>query len=165
MKNDIKLATALFCIVVMASFLSCDNKSQKEAEIKTEKTAEQEKLEAEQQSKEEAKEKIDPYLEKGWNFLLGKLLSPSTATFVDFLPPTHEALKGLATELNMEGLEIAIISLDAENSFGAMLRYRFYIFYKNGTPKVVMDADSFESTIVRIDGLNLIRGGLYFDGY
>lgn len=175
------MTTLLFCMATITiGMVSCESKAAKEAretairieteqkvraEIEAEKAAEQKRIAAEEKAEEERRKNVDPYMEKGWNFLLTRLKSPSTASLVGYMAPTEEATKGIAKELNMSGLEIAVFNVDAQNSYGAMLRSRYYVFYRNGVPKVVMDGDDFESYIVQFNGPKLVYGALSYAGY
>ena len=122
-------------------------------------------MQIKKEREEEERKKVDPYMEQGWIFLLTRLKSPSTASLISYMPPTENATRGIASELNMSGLEIAVFNVDAQNSFGAMLRSRYYVFYRDGIPKVVMDGDDFESYIVQFNGPNLVKGALSYAGY
>ena len=171
MKKALKTMLLLLCIgVTTMGAISCETNAQKKAQaeaerIEAERLAEQERIAAEEKAEEERRKNVDPYMEKGWNFLLTRLKSPSTASLVGYMAPTEEATKGIAKELNMSGLEIAVFNVDAQNSYGAMLRSRYYVFYRNGVPKVVMDGDDFESYLVQFNGPNLVYGALSYAGY
>lgn len=179
MKNR-TITMLLFIASVSIGMVSCESKASKEAreaairieaeqkvraELEAEKAAEQERIAAEKRAEEERMKNTDPYMEKGWNFLLGRLKSPSSASLVGYIPPTDEATRGIARELDMNGLEIAVFNVDAQNSFGTMIRSRYYMFYRNSVPKVVMDGDDFESYIVQFNGTNLVYEALSYAGY
>jgi len=181
MKKVEKLMILLLCVTAVSfGTVSCESKASKEAreaairieaeqrvqaELEAEKDAEQERIAAEKRAEEERMKNTDPYMKKGWNFLLGRLKSPSSASLVGYIPPTDEATRGIARELDMKGLEIAVFNVDAQNSFGTMIRSRYYVFYRNSVPKVVMDGDDFESYIVQFNGTNLVYEALSYAGY
>lgn len=165
MKKVVKLMASLLCVTAVSfGAVSCESKASKKAreaairieaeqrvraELETEKAVEQVRIAAEKRAEEERMKNTDPYMEKGWNSLWERLKIPSLASLVGYIPPTDEATRRIARELDMNGLEIAVFNVDTQNSFGTMIRSRYYMFYRNSIPKVVMDGEDFESYIVQ----------------
>ena len=123
-------------VFVMKSF------SQKEAKaalydsmLNAEKERE-DALEAQQKAEEERR-RADPYMEKGWNFLRNGLKSPSTASLVGYVSPNEEPTIDLAKKSGISDVKVATYLVDAQNSYGAMIRTTFYVFFRNGEPRVV----------------------------
>ncbi len=102
----------------------------------------------------------DPFLEKGWNFLLNKLKAPSTASLVGYISPDEALTRDLANEIGMNGIKIAVFQVDAQNGFGAMIRTTYYVFFRNGEPRVVMD----EGDVLKAGNMSVLRGALSYAG-
>ena len=135
----------LLCVATISvGVVSCDNKAKKEAEAKAALYDALQKKEAAleaQRKAEEERRKADPYMEKGWNFLRHRLKSPSTASLVSYISPKEEPTSRLANELEISGLDVAVYEVDAQNGFGAMIRNNFYVFFRNGEPRVAIPED------------------------
>lgn len=138
-------------IVLLASstiLASCESKSQKEAKAKAAlydsmQNAEKEReaaLEAQRRAEEERR-RTDPYMEKGWNFLRNGLKSPSTASLVGYVSPNEEPTINLAKKSGISDVKVAAYEVDAQNGFGAMIRTIFYVFFRNGEPRVVFSEE------------------------
>lgn len=158
--EKIKLTLLLFlCIgTTMVLTTSCETKAQKEAQakaarIEAERVTEQERIAEEKRAEEERKKNVDPYLEKGWDFILRRLKCPSIASLAGYVSPKEEANTGMAREVGINGLEIAMFSVDAQNSFGAMLEVSYFVFYKYGEPKVIMEHEDLVKAIYSTYGL------------
>lgn len=87
--------------------------------------------------------KKDPYMEKGWNFLLTRLKCPSTASLNGYVSPDEEPTRYLAKELGKSGAKIAAYTVDAENGFGAMMRSVFFVCFINGEPCAALPEKDF----------------------
>lgn len=106
----------------------------------------------------------DLYLEKGWHFIMRRLKCPSTASLSGYVSPKEEANKGMANELGIKGLDIALFRVDAQNSFGAMLEVTYFVFYHNGEPKVVMEHEEVVKAMYSTYGLSNTLGLMgYYD--
>lgn len=161
------MALLLCAATISVGVVSCDNKAKKEAEAKAAlydslQNAEKEReaaLEAQRKAEEERR-KADPYMEKGWNFLRNRLKSPSTASLVGYVSPKEGPTSKLANELDISGLKVAAYEVDAQNGFGAMIRTMFYVFFRDGEPRVALPEDE----LVQYPNYYQLRVGLEMNG-
>ncbi|MBR1934156.1 MAG: hypothetical protein IJ841_10805 [Prevotella sp.] len=114
---------------------------------------------AEPQAREARNEVRDGFKEKGWRYVCSHLKSPSTAQLVAYLPPTDEKMAVFAQKVDLPGLNVAVFSVDAQNSFGATIRQTFMVFFKNMTPMHMEDAESLRGEF------SLMRTTLKVNGY
>lgn len=133
-KTDFTKAVALLFVgFLVIGVSSCSNNAQKEETATTE--YESNSIE---EANRERQANTDPYLESGWRFVKNRLKSPSTATLVGYLSPNEQPTRALTNDLDWNGVELAVFEVDAQNGFGAMIRDRFYVFFRNGEPRVMM---------------------------
>jgi hypothetical protein len=97
--------------------------------------------------------------EKGWSFIYNRLKSPSTARLVGYVGPKEDASVKFANAIDLPGLSLATYQVDAQNSFGAMIRQVFVVFFKNGKPMHMEDANSLKGDV------SLLRVTLKINGY
>ena len=97
--------------------------------------------------------------EKGWAFIYNRLKSPSTARLVGYVGPKEDVSVKFANAINLPGLSLATYQVDAQNSFGAMIRQVFVVFFKNGKPMHMEDANSLKGDV------SLLRVTLEINGY
>ena len=91
----------------------------------------------------------DPYMKKGWNFIYNRLKCPSTASLVGYISPNEELTSKLANESEKSGVKIAVYTVDAQNSYGAMTRITYYVCFRNGEPCVALPESDF--SVPRLD--------------
>ena len=101
----------------------------------------------------------DAIQEKGWAFICNRLKSPSTAHLVGYVGPKEKASMNFANAIDLPGLSLATYQVDAQNSFGAMIRQVFVVFFKNGIPMHMEDANSLKGDV------SLLRMTLKVNGY
>lgn len=97
--------------------------------------------------------------EKGWAFIYNRLKSPSTARLVGYVGPKEDVSVKFANAIDLPGLSLATYQVDAQNSFGAMIRQVFVVFFKNGKPMHMEDANSLKGDV------SLLRVTLEINGY
>lgn len=101
----------------------------------------------------------DAIKDKGWAFVYNRLKSPSTARLVGYVDPKEDESVKFANAINLPGLSVATYQVDAQNSFGAMIRQIFIVFFKNGRPMHMEEASSLKGDA------NLLRATLRINGY
>ena len=129
--------------------------------------AKREKEEAEKERKkaeEERQQWNNSDTGKGWKFLRNHLKSPSTAELVGYNGTDNESCKEFARSIDLPGLSVATYEVDAQNSYGAMLRKKYFVFFKNGEPIHVEEAESVVKA-VQTHNFHLIRTTLKINGY
>ena len=75
------------------------------------------------------------YDEKGWEFVLDRLKSPSSAKLISCVDKDgmKVILDNLDVKLNLS-ITAEMYDFDAQNSFGSMIRESYVVFFKNGEP-------------------------------
>lgn len=111
-------------------------------------------------SDSEYKPETNTVKQKGWAFLLKHLKSPSTASLVGYADPSAAPCQDLAKSLNLPGLGVAMYQVDAQNSYGAMIRQNYLVFFKNGSPVNLDEAESIANKPAHI-----IRSWLSLNGW
>lgn len=132
-------------------FVSSSEKKVKDTSLA--KQTEEKKDENEERKESNTNPSMSPLGEKGWIFLRNRLKSPSTAKLVGHVSPNEDACENMASALNIDGLSIAMYQVDAENSYGAMLRSNYLVFFKDGEPQELETAETIagmEISMVRV---------------
>lgn len=101
----------------------------------------------------------DDYKESGWRFLLSHLKSPRSAVLISYVGPDQPTMVEFAEKVHLPGLKVAAFSVDAQNSFGAMINSNFMVFYKNSTPMHVEDMQHLKGDF------HILRSILVINGY
>lgn len=101
----------------------------------------------------------DPYKAAGWKFVLARLKSPRSATLISYVGPDQEQTREFAEKINLPGLNVAVFSVDAQNSFGATINQVFLVFYKNTTPMHMEAAEKLKGEF------HIMRSTLLINGY
>lgn len=127
-----------------------DNKGKQTEETSKEEMGEQ---------KTTHKSERDIIMERGWEFIYNRLKSPSTANLVGYVGPNEDVSVKFANAIDLPGLSLATYQVDAQNSFGAMIRQVFVVFFKNGKPMHMEDANSLKGDV------SLLRVTLEINGY
>ena len=147
-----KLLLLIIVTFSVGTILNSCGPSEKEIREKIEKErqdsikAEEAKAEAlrleTERKKEEERRKWEASEEgKGWAYVRQRLKSPSTATLVNYVGTAEPSCQELAKKIDLPGLGIAMYQVDAQNGYGAMIRSEYLVFFKNGTPMHMEDAD------------------------
>ena len=86
----------------------------------------------------------DSMKEAGWEYICDRLRSPSTARLVGYASPDESACVKYAKKFKIDGLSVAMYSVDAQNGFGAMIRTDYLVFFKDSKPMYCEDSDEVE---------------------
>ena len=84
---------------------------------------------------------------KGFLFVKNSLPTPSTVQLVNYIDPSNDVCQRWANALDLEGLEIAMYTVDCQNEYGALVRSRIIVFFKNGEPKYCEHAEKLKGDI------------------
>lgn len=78
----------------------------------------------------------------GYNFVLNQLKSPSTAVLVDYFDPDvmKESFKKIGFEMKSNQCA-AMYDVEATNGFGGRGRKKYVVFFQNGEPIDLCDAE------------------------
>jgi len=77
------------------------------------------------------------------SYVLARLKSPSSARLVEYLDPNSaKQLLNNAGYSLPSCTKVTRLIVDSQNSFGAMLRSTYFVFFKNGKPCHLEDSDS-----------------------
>lgn len=78
---------------------------------------------------------VKSYDEAGWKFLCKRLKSPSSAKLVSYVDKENmkDVLKKADIQLD-PCITAEMYDYDAQNSFGAIIRDSYVVFFKNGKP-------------------------------
>ncbi|MDR0331848.1 MAG: hypothetical protein LBI15_00105 [Dysgonamonadaceae bacterium] len=87
----------------------------------------------------------------GWDFIKNRMLSPSTAKLVSYKHGNEAKRILLQYSPNSNAQLINCITVgyfeyDAQNAFGAMIRDKVFVFYKNGNPCWIETASDLDET-------------------
>lgn len=125
----------------------------------------QEELRKEEEKRKQEEEKRKQWesseVGKGWAYLKQRLKSPSSAKLVSYAEPNESACREFASEIGLSGLSIASYRVDAQNSFGAMIRSDYFVFFKNGEPKYMEEGNS----LSRSGDIKFLRMALEMHGF
>ena len=80
------------------------------------------------------------------NFVLNRLKSPYTSTFVGFLSNTEtkELLNSNLFDLK-ECTDVTRVTVNAQNSFGAYIKSDYFVFFKDCKPCTMIEAQELQS--------------------
>jgi hypothetical protein len=80
------------------------------------------------------------------NYVASKLKSPGSAQLVDYagVADTREMLTKAGFKLS-ECTKVTRVVVDSQNGFGALIRGFYFVFFKNGQPCHLEDAESLKS--------------------
>jgi hypothetical protein len=77
------------------------------------------------------------------NYVAGRLRSPSSAVLVEYLEPVSARKKLEDAGFSLESCQhVTRVAVDAQNGFGVVVRGIYYVFFRNGQPCHVEEADS-----------------------
>jgi hypothetical protein len=98
-------------------------------------------------AKPKAKSSGPNYKSMALNYVSSKLRSPGSASLVQYDGPndTKSMLINAGFKLD-ECVKVTRVVVDSQNGFGALLRGYFFVFFKNGTPCHMEDANSLGSS-------------------
>ena len=111
--------------------------------LRLQKEEEEERIKEEQERiKQEEQKKWEATTDgKGWLTLKANLVSPSTAVLAGYNGVDNPSCIEMAEALDLEGLQVASYMVDSQNSYGAMIRKKYIVFFKDGEPMHIEDGE------------------------
>ncbi len=103
-------------------------------------------LNAQTKTSSKSKSSGPNYKQMSLNYVSSKLRSPGSASLVQYDGPNDT--KNMLTQAGFnldECSKVTRVVVDSQNGFGALLRGYFFVFFKNGTPCHMEEANSLQS--------------------
>lgn len=90
----------------------------------------------------------EQFLSMSKEYVLKQVKSPGSTVFISYINPSK--VKTMFSEFGVHldnSFNTVFLSFDSQNMYGALIRFEYYIFFKNNRPCTMIKADEIVSLI------------------